>query len=46
MRMRRGDVKRYNDIFSADPDRWSPLRADPLPPAHSSSHFDRHAARP
>lgn len=46
MRMRRGDVKRYNDIFSADPDRWSPLRADPLPPAHPNGHIDRHAATP
>jgi len=31
VRMRSGQVQRYNDIYSTDPERWSPLREAPLP---------------
>lgn len=31
MRLRRGEVQRWNDLYSADPERWSPLREEPLP---------------
>jgi len=31
LQMRRGHVQRYNDIYSTDPERWSPLRDAPLP---------------
>jgi hypothetical protein len=36
MRVRSGDVQRWNDIYSADPERWSPIRAEPLPVRRSA----------
>lgn len=30
LRMRRGEVQRWNDIYSADPERWSALREKPI----------------
>lgn len=29
--LRRGKVRRTNDLYSHDPERWSPLRREPLP---------------
>lgn len=31
LRLRQGDAQRWNDLYSADPDLWSPLREAPLP---------------
>ena len=31
-----GQVQRWNDIYSADPERWSPLRDAPLPSRRSA----------
>jgi hypothetical protein len=31
LQLRRGQVVRMNDIYSVDPERWSPLRETPLP---------------
>lgn len=36
MRLRRGEVQRWNDMYSADPERWSPLRDAPLPARRSA----------
>jgi L-ascorbate metabolism protein UlaG (beta-lactamase superfamily) len=36
MRLRTGDVQRWNDIYSADPERWSPIRTEPLPMRRSA----------
>lgn len=36
MRLRRGEVQRWNDLYSADPERWSPLRDEPLPARRSA----------
>jgi hypothetical protein len=33
LKLRRGQVQRFNDIYSTDPERWSPLRDAPLPAA-------------
>jgi hypothetical protein len=32
LRIRNGEVRRFNDMSSSDPERWSPLRSEPLPP--------------
>ncbi len=36
MQIRTGQVQRWNDIYSADPERWSPLRDAPLPARRSA----------
>jgi hypothetical protein len=33
LQMRRGRIQRTNDIYAAEPERWSPLRESPLPAA-------------
>jgi hypothetical protein len=30
VRLRKGEIQRTNDIFSADPETWSPLRSEPI----------------
>lgn len=36
LRMRRGEVQRWNDVYSADPERWSALREKPIPARRSA----------
>jgi hypothetical protein len=34
--LKHGHVQRWNDVYAADPERWSPLREQPLPRRRSA----------